>query len=251
MDSKKIDQLTSLLKRLNSGENPFAVKEEAKGFLSTIDPSDLSIAEQKLIDAGLRPEDLKNLCSAHMEMLSDELPRMKASLKPGHMIHTLVSEHEMILGFLDKLEAVNKTIQSMNAYNPDANEFHELKHIAEHLVEAEAHHKREEEVLFPAVEEKGVYGPPQVMRMEHEELRQRKRELKQLAETAAKGDFSNFRKQLDTQARFIVMTLRDHIFKENNILYPAALEVIQDEKQWEKMKEECDKIGYCCFTPGR
>lgn len=251
MDPKKVELLTGLLKRLNSGENPQVVKEEAQAFLSTIDPADLSIAEQQLIDAGLKPKDLKNLCSAHMEMLSDELPRMKAGLKEGHVIHTLVSEHEMILAFLDKLDAVNKAIQSMNGYNAGEKEFGELKHIAEHLVEAEAHHKREEDVLFPAVEEKGVYGPPQVMRVEHEELRARKKKLKELAEGAGGGNFADFKKQLDTQAEFIVMTLRDHIFKENNILYPTALQVISDEKQWDEMKKACDKIGYCCFTPGR
>ena len=45
------------------------------------------------------------------------------------------------------------------------------------------------------------------------------------------------------------MTLRDHIFKENNILYPTALEVIKENSVWKKMKDDCDKIGYCCFTP--
>ena len=42
---------------------------------------------------------------------------------------------------------------------------------------------------------------------------------------------------------------RDHIFKENNILYPTSLEVIQDADTWQKLKDACDKIGYCCFTP--
>jgi DUF438 domain-containing protein len=46
-----------------------------------------------------------------------------------------------------------------------------------------------------------------------------------------------------------VPALRDHIFKENNVLYPAALEVIEDESVWTRLKQECDKIGYCCFKP--
>ncbi|HLF85906.1 MAG TPA: hypothetical protein VI584_02375 [Nitrospiria bacterium] len=45
------------------------------------------------------------------------------------------------------------------------------------------------------------------------------------------------------------MTLRDHIFKENNILCPMALQVIPEKNSWDKMKAECDKIEYCCFTP--
>ena len=48
----------------------------------------------------------------------------------------------------------------------------------------------------------------------------------------------------------VVHTLmRDHIFKENNILYPTAVEIIDDESVWEQMHHDADKIGYCCFTP--
>ncbi len=37
--------------------------------------------------------------------------------------------------------------------------------------------------------------------------------------------------------------------KENEILYPMALEVIKEKEIWQKMKVTADKIGYCCFTP--
>lgn len=245
----QMDQLTTLLKRLNSGEDPDRVKKDVQAFLASIDPQDLSFAEQKLLEAGLAPEDLRHLCSAHMEMLSDELKQMKSKLQPGHVIHTMVSEHDMILGFLDQLETVNQNIQKMATYDSKQEEYKLLAHIAEHLVGAEPHHQREEEVLFPELEKRGVSGPPQVMRMEHQGLRRRKHELKELAESASQTDFIDFKKRLDSVAKFIILTLRDHIFKENNILYPTALQVIQENKSWDQMKIECDKIGYCCFTP--
>lgn len=245
----KVNRLVGLLERLNAGENPEKVKMEAQEFLATIDPAELSSAEQKLIEAGLAPEDLRHLCSAHLEMVGDELEKMKADLEPSHVVYTLVSEHDMILSFLDKLEKVNQAIQKMQSYSQDRDEFEELKHIAEHLLEAEAHHEREEEVLFPEVEKIGVFGPPQVMRREHEELRIRKKELKELADTANQLDFDTFKKRLDTTAKFLVLTLRDHIFKENNILYPTALQVIREDEIWSRMKSECDEVGYCDFTP--
>ncbi|MFQ6000104.1 MAG: DUF438 domain-containing protein [Anaerolineae bacterium] len=245
----KVDKLTGLLKRLNAGEDPASVKREAQEFLASIDPKELSLAEQKLIEAGLAPEDLRHLCSAHMEMLGDEVERMKEDLKPRHVIHTMVSEHERILGFLDELEKANQTIQQMGSYNGEREEFKKLMHIAEHLVGAESHHQREEDVLFPEVEKRGVFGPPQVMRMEHKELRRRKEELKELAETVDRVDFDTFKERLDAVAKFITFTLRDHIFKENNILYPTALQVIQEDEIWDEMRLKCDRIGYCCFTP--
>lgn len=249
MEQKKINQLTTLLKRLNAGENVNAVRKEAKEFLATVDAADLSFAEQQLIDAGLEPEDLRHLCSVHMEMMSGEVDKMKATLKEGHVIHTMACEHDAILGFLDKLETTNEAIQKMNAYDAKRDEFALLKHIADHLIGAEPHHTREEEVLFPALEERGVSGPPQMMRMEHKELRKRKHEIKELAENVAGLDFVKFKKQLNVAVKFLVLTLRDHIFKENNILYPTALQVIHNDTTWDNMKEACDKIGYCCFTP--
>lgn len=243
------DKLSEILKRLNEGENTPEIKQEAKELLSSLNPQELSFAEQKLVEAGLNPKDLKHLCSIHMEMLQDEAEKLKRALKAGHVIHTMIREHEKILGFLDRLEKTNENIQEMENYNRGKNEFHNLLHIAKHLIEAEPHHKREEEIIFPEVEKRGVYGPPQVMRMEHEEFRTHKKEIFDLAKNVSKMNFDIFKKRLNTTVKLILLTLRDHIFKENNILYPIAVQIIQEKSVWKKMKEQCDKIGYCCFTP--
>lgn len=245
----KVQQLTDILKRLNSGQDITTVQEEAKDFLSTIDAKDLSIAEQNLIDEGLSPDDMQRLCSVHMEMLKDKVEKMTSELPPGHVVTTLVSEHESILCFLDTLEMVNKTIQGMDSYDCEREEFKKLTHIAEHLIAAELHHQREEEILFPELESRGLHGPPMMMRQEHVQLRQYKQQLKELAADPAQLEFNEFKRQLDETVEFILPMLREHIFKENNILYPAAVEVIEDENIWVKLKDECDKIGYCCFTP--
>lgn len=245
----RVDKLTDILRRLNAGEDPASVREEAREFLATVDPAELSTAEQKLLEAGLDPGDLRHLCSVHMEMLGDQLDAFKAQLPPGHVVHTMVSEHERILGFLDLLEQTNREIQQMDRYDGGREEFKHLLHIADHLVEAEPHHQREEEVLFPELEKRGVTGPPHIMRMEHQDLRRYKGDLKSLAQSAGDMNFAEFKRRLDAVARPLVPTLRDHIFKENNILYPTAVQVIGDAQVWERMKEECDKIGYCCFTP--
>ena len=112
--------------------------------------------------------------------------------------------------------------------------------------------------MFPAVESRGVYGPTEIMRMEHKDLRRYKQELIKLAEEfreqsglteASELGFDEIKRRLASVVDFIQLTLRDHIFKENNILYPAALGVIIKAEDWNELKEKCDKIGYCCFTP--
>jgi len=186
-----------------------------------------------------------------MEMLSAELENFKAGLEPGSMLHTLISEHDVILKFLDSLDEANNMIQNMDTYRPEAVIFKELRHIAEHLVETEKHHQREEDVLFPELEKRGISGPSRIMRMEHDMLRPRKKRLKEISENVEDIDFADFKGELNELTRFIVFNLRDHIFKENHILYPTAFEVIDDPEVWKKMLNDADQIGYCCFTPGR
>lgn len=248
MNQEKIKQLTALLKKLNSGLITEELKKEAKEFLSNLNPTELSMAEQELLKAGLKPEDLRHLCSAHLEMLQGGLGQ-KSELPIGHMIDTLQKEHEMILSFLDELEAVNQRIQVMRTFKRGDKEWVELRHTTEHLIGAEPHHQREEQILFPELEKRGVYGPPQVMLKEHEDLRKHKHELERLSQEVGTVDSNDLKKRLDTSAKFLIFNLRDHIFKENNILYPTALEVISEPETWQAMKEKADKIGYCCFTP--
>lgn len=71
---------------------------------------------------GLAPEDLKHLCSAHIGMHGDEAGRIKAGLPPGHVIHALVSEHEMILHFLDELEKLNQAAQKLANFSTNKDE---------------------------------------------------------------------------------------------------------------------------------
>jgi hypothetical protein len=246
---EKSDKLIEILNRLNAGESPELVKKEAQEFLAQVDATELSMAEQKLIQAGLAPEDLRHLCSIHMDMLKDEIDKMKSNLEEDHVIDTLIKEHDIILNFLDELEETNQEIQKLNAYDPDNKIFKKLTHIADHLIGAEPHHQREEQVLFPEIESRGVTGPTRIMVMEHEDLRRLKHDIQNFAKNGKKMNFIEFKNRLDASVKLLIMSLRDHIFKENNILYPASLDVIKDNESWAILKEECDKIGYCCFTP--
>ena len=106
-------------------------------------------------------------------------------------------------------------------------------------------------VLFPAIEEKGVFGPPRIMRMEHEQLRKTKHTIHDLVSTSFTDNFCTLKQTLDLAINSLVTSLSQHIQKENEILYPMALRVITDEREWNEMKAACDKIGYCCFDPNK
>ncbi|NFT07112.1 DUF438 domain-containing protein [Clostridium botulinum] len=249
MDNKKIEKLTEVLQKLNQVGLTEALRKEALDIVSNINPMELSIAEQNLIEEGMNPQDLRHLCDIHMEVLRGELDKIKTKLEPDHVLYTLISEHDKILEFLTELEEINFKIQKLKSYNSGSEEFEALKTVVNNILDAENHHQREEKVLFVEMEDRKITGPTRIMRMEHDDLRAKKKFLKQTAEEVYQLEFNEFKEKVDDTAKYIVFNLRDHIFKENYILYPTAIETIKEKEIWKDMKKKCDEIGYCGFTP--
>ncbi|SFB17057.1 DUF438 domain-containing protein [Clostridium frigidicarnis] len=249
MDNKKIEKLTEVLQKLNQSGITEPLRKEALDIVSNISPIELSIAEQNLIEKGMNPQDLRHLCDIHMEVLKGELDKIKTKIEPGHVVHTLIVEHDKILEFLTELEEINSKIQKLESYNSSLEEFEALKTVANNILDAENHHQREEKVLFTEMEDRNITGPTRIMRMEHDDLRAKKKLLIQTAEEASQLEFNEFKEKVDDTAKYIIFNLRDHIFKENYILYPTAIESIKEKEIWKDMKRRCDEIGYCGFTP--
>ena len=249
MDNKNIKKLTEVLQKLNKEGLTDSLRKEALQIVSNINPIELSIAEQNLIEEGMKAEDLRHLCDIHMEVLRGELDKIKTKIEPGHVVHTLIAEHDKILEFLTELEELNSKIQKLEIYDSSLKEFEDLKTIANNILDAENHHQREEQVLFAEMEDRSITGPTRIMRMEHEDLRAKKKLLKQADDEVSILEFNEFKEKVDEVAKYIIFNLRDHIFKENYILYPTAVESIKEDEVWKDMKRRCDKIGYCGFTP--
>jgi DUF438 domain-containing protein len=167
------------------------------------------------------------------------------NLPAAHVIRIMMQENYAVLQILNELESLNRTIKTVTHLS--LVDFSALERIAESLLEAEPHHQREEQVFFPLLEKPGFLGLPLVMRREHQELRECEQELKEFAVTGKEMYFSEFKEQLNAIADFIIKNLRQHIDKENNILYPKALEIIHPE-MWEQIKQDCDRIGYFSLT---
>ena len=228
MDNKKIEKLTNVLQRLNNDGVTEALRKEALDIVSNISPIELSIAEQNLIEKGMDPQELRHLCDIHMEVLKGELDKIKTKIEPGHVLDTLIVEHDKILEFLTELEEINFKIQKLESYDSSLEEFEALKTVVYNILDAENHHQREEQVLFAEMENREITGPTRIMRMEHDDLRAKKKFLKQAAEEVSKLEFNEFKEKVDDTAKYIIFNLRDHIFKENYILYPTAIESIKE-----------------------
>lgn len=249
MEQKRIEELTTILRKLNTGNISEDLRKEALEVVKNIDPMELSIAEQNLIDEGMNPHDLRHLCDIHMEVLKDELEKIKNKLETGHVVNTLIVEHDKILEFLSMLEELNNNVQALDEIKGNEEYINKLHFAIDNILDAEKHHQREEDVLFKELEGDGITGPTRIMRMEHDDLRGKKREIKELLNCINYMDFDDFKERLQDLTAYLVFNLRDHIFKENTILYPTAIDSINDDSRWDDMRRRCDEIGYCGFTP--
>lgn len=247
-DDKKA-QFKELLKSLKADKASLAEKEKAKKLLQSVDAHTLGIMEQELINEGVSHEEIRgSLCDIHLEVLKDTLVANRIEVEPPHPVNTFMEEHVVILDSLKELAAIAGRLEKISSSEEMGEDLEKLAEISHHLIEAENHHQREEDVLFPRLEKHDVKEPPSIMRLDHVEFRKRKKELFQITHNYRDYPFGEFKQKVIELGKYLSKELEAHIFKEDNILYQISLQVLSPQ-EWEEVKHQCDKIGYCCFTP--
>jgi hemerythrin-like domain-containing protein len=106
------------------------------------------------------------------------------------------------------------------------------------------HHKKEEDILFAAMNPSGSPvsgGPLAVMLAEHEQGRDFIREIRAEAERWEKGDLSA-QGPLAQNALGYAQLLRAHIYKEDNILFPMADQLLAPAMQ-EQVAADFDRAA--------
>lgn len=247
IEDKKM-MLKEAIKQLHAGIPPQEVKERFKQVLEGISPVEIAKIEQELVKEGMPREEIQKLCDVHMAVFREQLEKQKLDIPAEHPISILMEEHKIMLQIAEKLNTITNKIQQISDTSYVGEEIHNLEHIAVDFLDAEKHYLREENVLFPNLEKHGITEPPAIMWMEHNQIREKKKQLSQLIENYNAISFQDFKRQLGETAESLNSLLPSHFFKENSILFPTALRVITDE-EWKEIRKEFDEIGYCCFTP--
>lgn len=227
LDEARLERLIALKVAFLKGEiSPEAAKAQALTF-ERITPEEFAMAEQKLsqygIDDSLLEEKLEALVAVFREVLRNEF----AELPPGHPIHTYLAENQKIQELTELME---KLMQGKFILNP-------WTEIYEKLAQVEIHYNRKENQIFSYLERKGFNKPTSVMWSLDNQI---KKQIKTLSALLAQSDETRF---LEGQAELIT-GLREMIFKEEEILYPTALEMLT-EAEFTHMRKGDDEIGYC------
>lgn len=140
----------------------------------------------------------------------------------------LMEEHRVIERVIEALERAVQRLRDGEAVEPEF-----FLHAADFIRNFAdgCHHAKEEGVLFKAMEAAGMPsegGPIGVMLVEHDQGREHTRGMVSAAERLQQGDGAAVG-QLITDAAGYAALLRQHIQKEDQILYPMADQVIPAE----------------------
>lgn len=145
-----------------------------------------------------------------------------------NITQALVDEHKLILRMLDVLER-NASLTAEGLYTNyrfylDAVDF--IRHYADRF-----HHAKEEDVLFEALVNNGMpreNSPVAAMLMEHDRGRAYVKAMEEAATAALAGSTGRDGDIAENALGYLTM-LREHIAKEDDILYPLAERVLPEE----------------------
>ncbi|MGB9749465.1 MAG: DUF438 domain-containing protein [Caldisericia bacterium] len=236
--------LKDIIRRIHRGEDPEKVKSDFKELLKTVEADEIAKIEEELIKEGMDRNEIQKLCEVHLLVFKESLNK-KEEINKKNPVSILIKEHEIILKLNSELNDILSNIKTEEDFEEIEKKVDE---IINNFKESETHYLREENALFPTLEKYGVVEPPKIMWMEHDKIREIKKNLfetyeriKMIFNSENLEKFKNLSLELNN-------FLNSHFFKENNILFPTANKIF-NESDFLKVKKDFDEIGYPSFLP--
>lgn len=164
----------------------------------------------------------------------------------------LMNEHRVIERVLDALEIAADALDRGVAVRPGF--FLEAADFIAGFADG-CHHMKEEGVLFGAMVSAGMPpqgGPIAIMLMEHEQGRQFTRGVRDGVKKWEEGNDAG-RRVLLSNARSYVALLRDHIMKEDEVLFPMAAQLIDPAQEAQLLRDyaRVAEAASCDLSAGR
>ena len=246
MEAQRKNVFKKVIEKIQAGEKPEDVKRFFSEELGVVSPGELAFVENELLQEGVQQEVLQQMRDIHAELFRKSIENQKPIATPGHPIHTLMSEHALLMEFANELDSL---VGSISEGDREAKpEFLDrIRELIGFFIESESHYLREENAVFPVLEKHGLTGPPSAMWSEHQEIHAMENEIFDL-NSESNSDLSGNIAKLQDLTASLAKKLADHFYKENNILFPASIRLFS-EKEWDTVTQDFDDIGYSSYTP--
>ena len=230
----KDELLKTYIQRLNNGEDLESVRKDFVENFESVTVHEIIGVEQDLIDSGMEVEEVQKLCDLHSalfhgkteaEIYMEEEKEMNA-IDEGHPVDILTRENRGLEKILNQLDG-----------SVDRNDSAQVSELLMKLKTIKTLYGKKEELIMPILYRYGVTGPSDVMWGVDDEI---KSEYSFLAKNVKEDNLSAMKERIEN----VITRTREMIYKEENILFPMALERFTDE-EWVDVYNDIDEMGTC------
>ncbi|MEZ5072706.1 MAG: DUF438 domain-containing protein [Bacteroidales bacterium] len=241
------ERLKELILKLHEGESPDQVRKELIETLQSVPYGEVVEVEQELISEGLPESEVLKLCDIHGEVLEGHVDQSGSKEIPeGHPVDVFKQEN------LELKKVTGKTKDMLDSVSkvPEAT-FQNFRNVLlaffNDLMDVDKHYQRKEYLMFPYLEKKEITGPPKVMWGKHDEIRE---QLKGCIALLKEPELSknDLLESLDLIFYPVVKALDDMVQKEEEILFPMAMDVITEEDWW-SIHQQTLEFGFTLYDP--
>jgi hypothetical protein len=228
--------MKEIIYQLHHGLSIEAAKERFEREIGQVTANQIAEMEQSLISDGVQPEEIKKFCNVHALLFQSSLEKNPLKeTSPSHPVFLFKAENREI----EKLVDATRSYIDRKA---DLSEMMlNLREQLTRLSAIEKHYERKEQLLFPYLEKVGFTGPSKVMWAKHNEVRSMlKAALAGLETVKQLSEWNDFIAQ---KVNPLLEEITGMIFKEENILFPTALEKLNG-KDWVAILQGSDEVGY-------
>ena len=238
-DSERVEQLKGFLKRLGTGEDLGAVREDFASQFAHVEASEIMKAEQGLMREGTPLAEVQQLCDLHSalfhgstihEQMESEHAKVEAVLEAQEKSKSVVSLVETVGHPLNRLTAENKALDALieatkvkvtdkTATVDDVNEVRQVS----------IHYAKKGDLLYPHLKVAyDISGPSMVMWTVDDDIRDGFGRL-----ARAKSIDDAWYEEFDG----LLTRAQEMIYKEQNILFPICAENFSTEEWYQIYKD--------------
>ena len=246
---KRIETLKGLIRQLHQGADEAEVKAKIEQLLPDLDYSDVFTAEMQLIQEGIPPQSIQQLCDAHTRVLRAQLDRQQAiEMPPGHPLHTFLQENRALSQVIEQVRALVQQVEALPDEQESTDYVRAIQQKLNDLTDVHKHYLRKEYLLFPYFEKNNLMGPPTVMWGKHDEARQLLREAISVLQSQPAFTAAQAKDCIRQAVLPAINAIEEMIYKEEKILFPVALSLLT-EQDWYEIYLQSDEYGYCLIAP--
>ena len=230
IDAKKLEIVHEIKSAYDEGKISLEeARKSLKDRVQHLAPYEIAIIEQEMVEE-TEDECIKEDIQAMLEVFQDVLVTKDQELPENHPISCYRRENA-------KMKELLLSVEDLVQYPLIKNQWLELY---EELLKFKIHLSRKQNQLYPVLEKKGFTRPTTTMWTLDDFIRDEIAECYNLLLEDKEEEF------IGKQAE-LVADVRDLMDKEENILYPTSLEMI-NEKEFRYMAEGDQEIGFAYIS---